>query len=153
MINVPSTVKDALKDGCLLKNYRFIVKNKVTTRDPIIPIYTFNDSNRQYTISSGYSGGYYMYFDASQPTCTLMGRVNFPAPSNGYYPFTIEHTAGTETLALVQGTSPGAVIDISAAIILPTFPTILLNFLYIISVLLAYLFFHLYQLFRFFRKW
>lgn len=127
MINVPSTVKDALKDGCLLKNYRFIVKNKVTTRDPIIPIYTFNNSNRQYTISSGYSGGYYMYFDASQPTCTLMGRVNFPAPSNGYYPFTIEHTTGTETLALVPGTSLGAVIDISAAIILPTFPTILLT--------------------------
>ena len=127
MINVPTTVKDALKDGALLKNYRFIVKNKVTTRDPIIPIYTFNDSNRQYTISSGYSGGYYMYFDASQPTCTLMGRVNFPAPSNGYYPFTIQHTTGTETLALVQGTSPGAVIDISASIILPTFPTILLT--------------------------
>lgn len=127
MINVPTTVKDALKDGSLLKNYRFIVKNKVTTRDPIIPIYTFNDSNRQYTISSGYSGGYYMYFDASQPTCTLAGRVNFPAPSNGYYPFTIQHTTGKETLALVQGTSPGAVIDISAAIILPTFPTILLT--------------------------
>lgn len=127
MINVPTTVKDALKDGGLLKNYRFIVKNKVTTRDPIIPIYTFNDSNRQYTISSGYSGGYYMYFDASQPTCTLVGRVNFPAPSNGYYPFTIQHTTGTETLALVQGTSSGAVIDLSASIILPTFPTILLT--------------------------
>lgn len=93
MIDVPVLVKDALRDGRRQKNYRFTVQDKITTRH-IIPIATFDDDARTYTI-----GSYpmlYMRIGAEQPTTTVVGQVNFPN-SSGHYPITIEHTNGTET--------------------------------------------------------
>lgn len=110
MIDVPVLVKDALRDGRRRKNYRFTVQDKITTRH-IIPIATFDDDARTYTI-----GSYpmlYMRIGAEQPTTTVVGQVNFPN-SSGHYPITIEHTNGTETFEKIGQFREFSEFDFSA---------------------------------------
>ena len=125
MISVPTTVKDALKDGGLLKNYRFIVKNKVTTRDPILPIFIFTDTSRTYTVGTGYEGGYYLYFPADQESVNVGGHVELSGGTR--WQFTVSHTQGTETLFKINILDIGSVISFSDSIVLPTFPDIILT--------------------------
>lgn len=110
MIDVPVLVRDALRDGRRRKNYRFTVQDKITTRH-IIPIATFDDDARTYTI-----GSYpmlYMRIGAEQPTTTVVGQVNFPN-SSGHYPITIEHTNGTETFEKIGQFREFSEFDFSA---------------------------------------
>lgn len=118
MIDVPVLVKDALRDGRRLKNYKFMVLEKQVTRN-ITYMTTFDTNNRQYT--TGISELLYVHIEASEPTATVTGRVNFP--NSGYLPISIAHTQGTETFEAIGQFRTGSVIDFSAYIG-PVFPEI-----------------------------
>lgn len=118
MIDVPVLVKDALRDGRRLKNYKFMVLEKQVTRN-ITYMTTFDTNNRQYT--TGISELLYVHIEASAPTATVTGRVNFP--NSGYLPISISHTQGTETFESIGQFRTGSVIDFSAYIG-PVFPEI-----------------------------
>lgn len=118
MIDVPILVKDALRDGRRLKNYKFMVLEKQVTRN-ITYMTTFDTNNRQYT--TGISELLYVHIEASEPTATVTGRVNFP--NSGYLPISIAHTQGTETFEAIGQFRTGSVIDFSAYIG-PVFPEI-----------------------------
>lgn len=109
MIDVPVLVKDALRDGRRLKNYRFMVQNEVTTRN-ITYIMTFSASNSGFIV--GRSVRLYMHVDADQPTDT----INFGAylPGAGVIPITISHTYGTEDFRSIGSYPPGTLINFIA---------------------------------------
>lgn len=119
MIDVPVLVKDALRDGRRLKNYRFMVLRKETTRT-MSYMTIFTDTNRQYTVGRGEM--LYVHVDASEPTGNVVGRVLFPN-SSGYLPISIIHVSGSETFKALGQFLSGSVIDFSEYIGL-TFPSI-----------------------------
>lgn len=109
MIDVPVLVKDALRDGRRLKNYRFMVQNEVTTRN-ITYIMKFSASNSGFTV--GRSVMLYMHVDADQPTDTIHFGAYLPIA--GVIPITISHTYGTEDFERIGSFPPGTLINFIA---------------------------------------
>ena len=106
MIDVPVLVKDALRDGRRLKNYRFMVQNKVTTRN-ISYIMTYTPETPTFTVVR--SVMLYMHVAAYQPTGSMTFVINFPG--GGSMSKTISHTYGTEYFDMFGGYEPGTVIS------------------------------------------
>lgn len=106
MIDVPVLVKDALRDGRRLKNYRFTVQRSVRTRS-ISNIAIINNSANSYTI--GYDAVIYFHIAASEPTCTIQGSVTLPNQA-GHESFIIDHEEGKELLGAIGQYPIGSVV-------------------------------------------
>lgn len=109
MIDVPVLVKDALRDGRRLKNYRFMVQNEVTTRN-VTYIMTFSASNSGFIV--GRSVMLYMHIDADQPTDSINFAVYFPG--GGAKTIPVSHTYGTEDFFSIGSYAPGTLINFIA---------------------------------------